>query len=315
MRGVTALHSSPTSPGPGRTPARTSVARERAQTCCQSRPTAPYSWFETSTSSPGPSGSERATTFIPEVAFVTKARSSGRAPIFAGEPCFRLLDQPVQPARQELDGLAFELSLPPLVLVEHRPGTGTERTVVEEHDLRVEQEEVAEPVQATFSISSAPPSTRSSTASVSCLIQSACTVGEVGVRGCEGDDDAVRELEALLLAAAVDLADQVADALLEPQGIVELGRERDRDDVVGGHHESVDGEPLPAEHVVGSELLARGAYAPVAELLVVAGVECRLHVAQLRAEPRAEHRQVGLELHARHGALVEEHFLDVQLAP
>ena len=88
VRGVTPLHSSSTRPGPGSTARRTSVAPVRTQTCSQRKSTAPYSWFESSTSSPRPSSSERATTFIPAVALGTKTRSSGRAPRYVARRAF-----------------------------------------------------------------------------------------------------------------------------------------------------------------------------------------------------------------------------------
>ena len=80
VRGVTPLHSSSTRPDPGSTARRKSLAPVRPHTCSHRKSTAPYSWFVSRTSSPRPSSSDRATMFIPAVAFGTKTRSSGRAP-------------------------------------------------------------------------------------------------------------------------------------------------------------------------------------------------------------------------------------------
>ena len=66
-------------------------------------------------------------------------------------------------------------------------------------------------------------------------------------------------------------------------------------------------------HLVGRELLAGGADAAVLELLVLAGGQGAGDFAQLGAQPRAEERQIRLQLDARDRPLVEEHLLDVQL--
>ncbi len=61
----------------------TNVAPLRSQTYCQSRSTAPYSWSVLRTRSPSRSFSERATMFIPTVAFGTSARVSVAQPTYA----------------------------------------------------------------------------------------------------------------------------------------------------------------------------------------------------------------------------------------
>jgi hypothetical protein len=53
-------------------------------------------------------------------------------------------EKTVDTTREEVDRPALELHLPLLVAIEHVPWTRTEGTVVEEHDLLVEQELVAE---------------------------------------------------------------------------------------------------------------------------------------------------------------------------
>ena len=64
------------------------------------------------------------------------------------------------------------------------------------------------------------------------LIQSAC-VEQVGVARGERQRDAVGELEAGLLAQRVDVVDQLVDAALARELVVERGVERDRDAVLG----------------------------------------------------------------------------------
>jgi hypothetical protein len=61
-----------------------------------------------------------------------------------GEPLPGTVQQRRQPTleREELDGLALELALPALVLLEHRAGRRPERPVVQEDDVSVEEEEL-----------------------------------------------------------------------------------------------------------------------------------------------------------------------------
>jgi hypothetical protein len=55
----------------------------------------------------------------------------------------RLGEQPVQPARKELNRPPLQLELPFLVAREHVPRACTERAMVEKHDFRIEQKLVA----------------------------------------------------------------------------------------------------------------------------------------------------------------------------
>ena len=61
-----------------------------------------------------------------------------------GEHAPRLVDQACEAPleREELDGLALELELQALVLLENRPRAGAEGPMVQEHDVGVEQEQI-----------------------------------------------------------------------------------------------------------------------------------------------------------------------------
>ena len=138
-------------------------------------------------------------------------------------------------------------------------------------------------------------------------------VGEIRLLRPERDGDAVAQLEAGVAAHRVDAVDELADAALTDELVVERRVERDRERAVLGDREALDGGALAVEHLVGAELLAGDAHAASLELLVVAGLERRLHGRQPRAEPRPEHGEVGLELRANDGAVVEDDLLDVEL--
>ena len=64
-----------------------------------------------------------------------------------------LRDQSVPAARQKLDRLALEFALPLLVLLEHRPRARAERAMVEEDDVRIEQELVSQVHRRTVAAS------------------------------------------------------------------------------------------------------------------------------------------------------------------
>ncbi len=90
-------------------------------------------------------------------------------------------------------------------------------------------------------------------------------VHEVGVALGERHGDAVGELEALLLAHDVELVDEVVDAALGAQLVVELDVERDADAVVLGDRPALEVHRLAADDVVGAELLARDEQAAAVE--------------------------------------------------
>ena len=104
----------------------------------------PYSCVVATTSSPGCSSSPRATAFTATVAFGTRITSADGAPTYpARRSRAAAISEGKPPLQaQELDRRALELELQPLVLLEHGPGTGPERPVVQEDDVRIEQEEV-----------------------------------------------------------------------------------------------------------------------------------------------------------------------------
>src|SRR5438034_1348842 len=60
--------------------------------------------------------------------------------------------------------------------------------------------------------------------------------------------------------------------------------------------EALDRQTLAANHVVLAQLLAGRPHPAVLELLVVAVLERRPHLRQLRPQPRPEDRQIRLEL-------------------
>ena len=80
------------------------------------------------------------TAFSPEVAFGTKTRSSARAPTKSPSALARLAEQALGAAREEVHRVALELALPGLVGLEHGHGAGAVTAVVEEREIRVEQE-------------------------------------------------------------------------------------------------------------------------------------------------------------------------------
>ena len=80
------------------------------------------------------------TAFKPAVAFGTKTRSSGRAPRKAASAARDSASQLVEAAGEERDRVALELALQLLVAGEDRRRAGAVAAVVEEGDLRVEQE-------------------------------------------------------------------------------------------------------------------------------------------------------------------------------
>ena len=93
--------------------------------------------------------------------------------------------------------------------------------------------------------------------------------------------------------------DQLVDASLEHERLVDRGLERDRDAGVGsGDGPTVLAGPLD-EHLVGAELVPGGAEAPVAELLELARLKRRAHRAELLAELRPEDGQVRLHAQLR----------------
>jgi single-stranded-DNA-specific exonuclease len=61
-----------------------------------------------------------------------------------GEGCPRVVEERGQAAVEEVDGLALELALPDLVALEDRLRAGSERAVVEERDLGIEEELASE---------------------------------------------------------------------------------------------------------------------------------------------------------------------------
>jgi polyribonucleotide nucleotidyltransferase len=69
---------------------------------------------------------------------VVGSRSDEGAELGAG-----LLEQPREPAGDQLDRLALELELPRLVALEDRPRAGAERAMVEEDDVGIEKKELA----------------------------------------------------------------------------------------------------------------------------------------------------------------------------
>ena len=113
------------------------LARRRTPTCASRRRT------RAASSAPrrrAPSRSERMTAFSPAVAFGTKTRSSARAPTNAASAARASPDQLVEAAPEELDRVALELALQRLVALEDRRRARAVAAVVEERDLRVEQE-------------------------------------------------------------------------------------------------------------------------------------------------------------------------------
>ncbi len=56
-----------------------------------------------------------------------------------GERCARLAHEIVKTASEEFDRLAFELELPPLVLVKDRSQRRAERTVIQKSDVGIEK--------------------------------------------------------------------------------------------------------------------------------------------------------------------------------
>ena len=76
---------------------------------------APYSWSVESTSSPGPSASERATVFTPVVAFGKNAIPSGSAPMNAAELPPHVVEQALEPPVEQLNRVPLQLALPRLV--------------------------------------------------------------------------------------------------------------------------------------------------------------------------------------------------------
>ena len=88
-----------------------------------------------------PSASERTTAFSAVRRVGCEGEVPGSAPTYAAR-ARRASSSRAEPAfeREELDRLALELELPGLVPLEDRPWASAERAVVQEDDVRVEQE-------------------------------------------------------------------------------------------------------------------------------------------------------------------------------
>ena len=121
---------------------------------------------------------------------------------------------------------------------------------------------------------------------------------QVAVGRRERQRDAVGQLEPGVLAHRVDPVDQLVDAALERQLVVDRGVERDGDAVVAGDRPALLAGPLD-EHLVRAELVPGGAEAAAAELLELARLERGPHRAELLAELRPEHGQVRLDAQLR----------------
>ena len=80
------------------------------------------------------------TAFSPEVEFGTKTRSSARGADEARQRRARLRRQLVEAAPEELDRIPLELALQLLVALEHGRRARSVTAVVEERDVRVEEE-------------------------------------------------------------------------------------------------------------------------------------------------------------------------------
>ena len=80
------------------------------------------------------------TAFSPEVAFGTKTRSSGRAPTNAASAARASPVSSSKRRAEELDRVPLELALQLLVALEHGRRTGAVAAVIQERDVRVEQE-------------------------------------------------------------------------------------------------------------------------------------------------------------------------------
>ena len=154
----------------------------------------------------------------------------------------------------------------------------------------------------------APSSTE--TASVSSAIRSA-NGEQLLVRDPEADP--VDDLEAGLLAQHLDVADQVVEARLEPQLVVERRVERDGHPVLGGDRPAFEADTLD-EHLVRLEHVAVDPEAAAVELLEAALGERGAHLARAprRASARARGR-FGFTRSSDAGDVAELDRLDAQL--
>ena len=111
---------------------------------------------------------------------------------------------------------------------------------------------------------------------------------EDGVRLRDRQPNPIRELEPRLLAHRVGRVDELVDAALALELVVDHGGQRDRDAVRGS-----DGEAfLPVafnEHVGRAELVPCNTEPALRELLEVAGLERLPHGAELVPQARPEH--------------------------
>src|SRR5439155_13075355 len=120
-----------------------------------------------------------------------------------------------------------------------------------------------------------------------------------------GQTDSVGDLEPGFLSHRVDGVDEIVDPPLQLQLGVDLRVESDRELAVLGHRPSLDRNSLPANDVLGPELLTVDANASVTQLLEVAPLERLLQLADLRPETRPKTRKVRQEPDAGDRTLVE----------
>ena len=133
-----------------------------------------------------------------------------------------------------------------------------------------------------FSIRSSPGSTETASVSGGEPVRVAVEQLLVG----DPELDAVGDLEAGLLAQHVHLVDEVEEARLQQELVVERGVERDGDAVLAGDGPALAADPLD-EHLVRLEHVAVDLEAAAVELLELAALQPLAHVAQGRRRASA----------------------------
>ena len=150
------------------------------------------------------------------------------------------------------------------------------------------------PQPSTFAIAgSLPPFASTATASVSALIQSACSSRSASAAG---SVSAMRSVSSRPASLRIELTRWISSYTRPSRASSSSTRgvERDGDARVAGDGPAVLAGPLD-EHLVRLELVAGGAKAAALELLERARLQRGAHRAELLAELRPEHRQVRLD--------------------